>query len=104
MFKRKQSGSTGGDCTAPYSVELDHRYTLQEFIDAVIQNYPTEWGSFELYEMGKWRPYKAFGYKRGILENEIPVELANKPVARVTASGGWSNMDYMIRMEESING
>lgn len=104
MFKREQRGTTGGDCTALYGVELDHHYTLKEFVNEVLQNYPGEWGSFKLCERGKWMPYKAFRYKHGILTDAIPSELANKPIVSISANGGWSNMDYIIRMEESING
>lgn len=98
MFKRKQSGPTGGDCTAIYSIELCQKYTLEGFIKEVLQEYPDEWGFFELREEHHVRPFKVIEYKHGKLVGEIPAEIANVPISCTKSDGGWSNMDYTIRI------
>lgn len=44
MFSLRISGPTAGDCTAPYSVQLDKEYTVEELVNAIITNRSDEWG------------------------------------------------------------
>ena len=36
MFKMYMAGKERGDCTAPYNVELDKAYTVNEFVHTVL--------------------------------------------------------------------
>lgn len=96
IFKRKQSGPTGGDCTAVYSIELCRNYTLKEFIEEVLKEYPNEWGFFELREEHHTRPFKVIEYKYGNIVGKIPTDIINVPISCTKSDGGWSNMDYII--------
>lgn len=99
MFKLIQTGREGGDCTAPYDVELDKEYTVREFITEVLINRPNEWGDIYYCEGVKIRlvddPHCEYRY--GILLTTLPEEILDKKVIYVTAHGGWSSMDYFIR-------
>ena len=43
MFQLSRSGPERGDCTAPYTVTLDKKYTVRTFIKEVLKS-KDEWG------------------------------------------------------------
>lgn len=99
VFSKTQSGPSGGDCTAPYSVTLHGKVTVREFIEAVLEN-KTEWGHVEIF---KGKPKSMFdndlavGFRYGELENGLPEsKLLDRKVKSASASGGWSRMDYRL--------
>lgn len=96
MFKRKQSGPTCGDCTASYDVFLHQDYTLQKFMDDVVSQYPDEWGNFCITD--KDGLSIDIEYSHGIINKGYPDCLIKCPVISVNASGGWSKMDYNIKI------
>lgn len=97
MFKLIQSGPTGGDCTAPYDVSMDKTYTIKEFVDEILVNYPKEWGYIRV-------PDSIFGspgleYRDGKIISGYDdrwLIIQNHIISSVKASGGWSRMDYII--------
>ena len=86
MLRFKQTHPAGGDCTAPYDVTLDHDYTFDELVNEILLR--NEWGYINF---GGYR----FEYRYNKCDN-IPENLLTIPVKKVTASGGWSRMDYYI--------
>jgi hypothetical protein len=99
MIKLTQTSETFGDCTALYSVQLDKPYTVKEFIDEVLTK--EEWGYIGIED--KYGD-SIFGnpnceYKRNELITEMPVEVLDKVIVKVRASGGWTRMDYNITIE-----
>lgn len=97
MFQRVSSGSIG-DLTALYTIYLDKKYTVKEFIDTVLENYPNEWGFFRICENDTNRPYMVFEYEQGILAEEIPEKIVNKFIICNNSDGGWTRMDYTIKI------
>ena len=102
MFRLMQSTPVGGDCCCGYRVELDKEYTVAEFIQTVIENEPNEWGYIGIH-----KPREIFGkpyisYSCGKIESDIRVmnEVLDRKIVKVTASGGWSRMDYELYLEE----
>lgn len=94
MLKFIQTHPPGSDCTAPYDVILDKPYTVGEFINEVLTTRSNEWGSFHLTY------YTMMDYDRGkIIKNNIPDECMSMRIKEVKASGGWSAMDYYIKLE-----
>lgn len=91
MFELKQSGSTAGDCTAPYDVILTGEYTVKQFIDEVLSR-KEEWGVIDNFR------YKPVQYKYGKLLT-LPEKLfLNSKIRIAYASGGWSRMDYILKL------
>lgn len=100
MFRLYQSGPTCGDCTALYAVKLYSDYTVSSFIKEVLETRPDEWGYFGI-DNGK----SIFGdpdcqYKYGALLSTLPDYILDKKVVSVSANGGWTRMDYTIKIEK----
>lgn len=97
MLKFIQTHSMGGDCTAPYDVELDRPYTVREFINEILAASPHEWG--EIRVVGCF----SIKYRYGKIEDIIPARYADLSVSEVKASGGYSAMNYRIKLSEWTN-
>lgn len=91
-----------GDCTAHYDVTLDGEYTVQEFINEVITNRSGEWGRIGI---AKGDEYHAIfsntkcEYRWGKLLSRLSDEYLTRKIKRVTAHGGYTNMDYLLRLK-----
>lgn len=92
-FRLVQTHSPGGDECAPYDVILDKRYIVKEFINEVLAREPNEWGCFSI---GGYFGQRV-NYSRGKLKESLPEEISSLEIATVSASGGWSRMDYIIK-------
>lgn len=96
MFNLIQSTPMSGDCTCGYIVELHKQYTVEEFMQDVFKERSKEWGYFKIND-GVHQNKGLRWYRNGRFESGmIPVELLNAKIEKVTASGGWSRMDYVI--------
>ena len=98
MFKLISNGPEGGDCTAPYIVELNGEYTVKTFIADVLK-IKDEWGYIGI-EHGR----SIFGdphceYSNGKLKTLLPDKYLNLKVVSASAHGGWSRMDYILGVE-----
>lgn len=99
MFRLTQIRPEGSDCTAPYKVELNGKYTVESFVDDVLL-LNNEWGIIGIED-----GLSVFGdphveYGQGKLKSENFNEtISNLKVCSVRASGGWSRMDYIITVE-----
>lgn len=104
MFELIQSGSEGGDCTAPYNVKLDQEYTLKKFINAVLTSRSNEWGNICIAKRNcSWYNYPKIEYRYGkIVDLSCPdfYDICDRKVKEVSASGGWTRMDYTIKLEK----
>uniref|UniRef100_UPI004056BC1B hypothetical protein n=1 Tax=Alistipes sp. TaxID=1872444 RepID=UPI004056BC1B len=94
----RQTAFEGGDCTAPYAVELDKEYTVQEFVTAVLSK-SKEWGY-----IGIEHKLATFGephceYRYGQLLSELPPETLCKKVISARAHGGYTRMDYYLSVD-----
>ena len=88
----KQSGRTGGDCTAPYDVDLSRPCTLQELIKEILAR--KEWGYIWV------KGVVGVEYTReGKIRGSIPAESLTRNVKEAKASGGWSRMDYDVLLD-----
>ena len=99
-IRRIQTGREGSDCTAPYDVLLDHEYTVEEFIDAVLEENPREWGKFAIHHNEYIFGYPQCGYRNGKTTARFSTDILKKKILKVTASGGWTLMDYLIWTQE----
>lgn len=106
-LKFTQTGPEAGDCTAPYSVELDKECrTLVEFLKAILEENPNEWGKIYLMEVGQsWLSAPYIEYRSGeIVATPEDTSFKNRTIECVAASGGWSRMDYYVRFKASEEG
>lgn len=102
MFKLVQLKPEGSDCTAPYEVQLNGEYTVEQFINDVILD-KREWGRIGIDD-GK----SIFGdpvceYKWGQIVSTMEEKFLKMRIVSAKASGGWSNMDYLLTVEP-VNG
>lgn len=103
MFRLEKIGKESSDCTAPYKVILERPCTLRDFINYILSERTGDWG--EIYDVSGspdncWNPlnYPAYRYSHGKLEKNIPEEILKKKVKSGNAWGGWSLMDYYLRL------
>lgn len=101
MFKLVQLSPEGSDCTAPYRVDLNGEYTVEEFIHDVLLN-TREFGY--IYIDG-FNPYREAicQYRNGKLLDKPKEEFLKLKIIEARAHGGWSCMDYVLTLE-IVNG
>lgn len=98
-MKFTQTGSTSGDCTAPYSVSNYKAQTVGEFIEEVLQN-KAEWGYIKVCIPNcSWLDYPSCEYRYGSIVEELDSSYLDKKIKSVDASGGWTRMDYYIKID-----
>lgn len=90
----------GGNYTDVYDVEiLKPDLTVGEFIKYVLGT--KDWGDMRFYE-SEFVSY-LFEYKYGKLTDgptdDVKDRISDRTIAKITASGGWSRMDYQILMQ-----
>lgn len=84
-----------GDCTSIYSVSLDREYTIREFIDEILTK--NEWGFIYVNDINN--PSADCEYRQNVLISELPSDMLDYKIEKVTASGGWTRMDYTIHLK-----
>ena len=87
------------DCTSTYIIEFEKPMTLKQFVNIVFEERPNEWGYFNVHNQLS-DDYLDYPYERGKLSRKIPVKFLDRKIENVWANGGWSSMDYYIRLEE----
>lgn len=104
MIKFIQTHATGGDYTAPYDVILGKPYTVGEFIAEILSTRPNEWGYVDVICEGSnyLTPSARMEYRHGEALNKLPESILRLQIDidNVKASGGWSRMDYSLKIAE----
>ena len=101
-MKFKEIGDIRGDETRPYEVTDYKASTVGEFIEEVLKENPNEWGYFradESKDMGFF-DCPRIEYRYGKLLSQFGKAILDKKIVSIKADGGWSNMDYLIRLYE----
>lgn len=94
----KQLRPAGGDCCAPYEVILNRECTLREFVDCIIKN-EREWG---FVRVESWFDGNELEYRYGkILRSEFTDAELQSTIKTVVSNGGWSCMDYVVRLKSN---
>lgn len=103
MFRLIQSTPVSGDCTCGYNVKLDREYTVKDFIDTVLSERNGEWGYIGIYNQSAFdgrhfgNPNMEYRYGK-IVTGNFTEDVLSKEVKDVSASGGWSRMDYVLKV------
>ena len=101
MIKYIQTSEVFGDCSANYDVKLNKPHTVGEFINLVLSERKGEWGKFEIYNPDvSWLDYERYEYRHGILKDVISKEILEKRIISIEAHGGWTQMDYLLKLEK----
>ena len=99
MFRLIRSTPEAGDCTCGYKVLLDKEYTVQEFVDMILFEKKKEWGYVRIYNPSDFFGSTRIEYKYGEIKSEkFGNDILNKKVLNVSASGGYSRMDYVLHI------
>ena len=99
MFKLIQKRPEGSDCTAPYEVQLNGKYTVESFVNDVLL-VKNEWGNIGIDDGRSVFGDPVIQYADGYLKDEhFPESVRNLKVCSARASGGWSRMDYILTVE-----
>lgn len=100
MFTLNQIGPTGGDETAMYEVIFDsmEKRTVGQFISELFESQPGDWGFTEIRDNEQRdQILGSFSYGQGNRDmSRITDALRERKIKHISASGGWSRMDYLI--------
>ena len=96
-MKFKQVGNVRGDETAPYEVTDYKAQTVADFVDEVLREKPREWGYISVFE-GCFFNAPRCEYRDGKLLSTLQDNELQKIIVSVKAEGGWSRMDYYIKV------
>ena len=94
----RQIGKTRGDETTPYEVTGYKSQKVSELVDEILQEHPEEWGYISVGE-GWFFNLPHCEYEYGKLLDVLPADVLLKHVVSVSAEGGWTRMDYYIKVE-----
>lgn len=96
------------DCSTGYNVVLHKEYTVKSFIDEMMDDNRHEsnpamktWGVIYISENGNYLDsIFETDYDENDLKSDIPENFLARKVLDVKASGGWTRMDYIIKIEK----
>lgn len=103
VFRFIQTTPVSGDCICRYGIILDREYTVKDFIDTVLSERAGEWGYIGIYDQSDFvgrhfgNPNAEYRYEKLVSDN-FPEDILNKEIKSVSASGGWSRMDYILHI------
>ncbi len=98
MIKLRQNTKVKGDETAGYEVILTKEYTVRSFVNELLTERKGEWGHVGVDDGSSIFGSPNLEYKWGKLLSELPKEILDKKIISATASGGWSRMDYKLKL------
>ena len=103
MFELVQMTAIRSDCTAGFNVRLGKPYTVGELVDEILSTRTNEWGYIGIFKPGIsyifGDPNCQYRYGK-LITNPLPDDILSRTIKEVRADGGWSRMDYIIKLEE----
>lgn len=94
MMNFRQLRSEGSDCTAPYEV-TNFPVIVSDFVNEVLTDRKGEWGKIYIEDFFTGDNYE---YRYGELKNSIPPNILESKIKSISAYGGWTNMDYILKL------
>lgn len=96
-------GPEAGDCTRPYYIRLNRQdITVQEFIDFILKEAPSEWGTIYVQQTGDpdalTAPKKyVVEYSHGEIRSQVgDPDWLSATITKMRGHGGWSNSDFYL--------
>ena len=103
MIEFTRRTAVRSDCTAGYSVRLDKPYTVRELVDEILSTQADDWGYIGIFRPGIsyifGDPNCQYRYGK-LITDPLPDDVLGRTIKEVRADGGWSRMDYIIKLEE----
>lgn len=99
-MKFTQLRPAAGDCTAPYSVTNYKAKKVGELIQEILKEKPKEWGYIGIKDGCSIFGNPECEYRYGKLLNTMPGDILEAEIEKVSSSGGWSRMDYLITIKK----
>lgn len=100
-IKLIHTGGPYGDCLCSYDVQLDHEYTVEEFVKEVLKEKPQEWGEVTVATDFKYiyqSREDGCVYRYGKIEEHFKkADTAKRTIVEMKAHGGWSTMNYFVK-------
>lgn len=96
LLKFTKIGETNRDETTNYSVEINKDNVILADIIEYVLSREKDWGYICINNFFSGIKIE---YKYGsIISDNIPIEDKNRQIKLISASGGWSRMDYIINL------
>lgn len=94
-------GTMSSDCTTPYYFSMDHPYSVKDFIEDMLAQFPNEWGHIQLYKRGEiWgKNIVQCEYEYSRLKTLLPEKYMNREVYMAEAWAGFSRMDIVLTLQ-----
>lgn len=98
-FSLIYTGGHYGDETCSYNGYLDQPLTVREFVDAILEYEPDEWGRVCIFNHVDTQYIEYSEGEINFISSQFDGCL-NKKIKTFTAHGGWSRMDYNLVLED----
>ena len=98
-FSLIYTGGPYGDETSSYDGYLNQPLTVREFIDAVFEQHPDEWGRIRIWNSA-YTSYLEYNHKYITYVSSQFNDYLNRKIKSFTAHGGWTLMDYNLVLED----
>ena len=99
-FSLIYTGGPYGDETCSYDGHLNQPLTVREFIDAVFEQHPDEWGTIHILN-NAYTKYLEYRYGEIKYISSQFNDYLDKKIKSFTAHGGWTAMDYTLELEDN---
>ncbi len=97
MFELIRKTSVMRDESCGYHVDFSGSYTVQEFINELLETNKDGWGNIRLFKDDHLLYDPCCEYKGGkLVSDPFPDNYLCQRITDATACGGWSNMDYIL--------
>lgn len=93
------------DCTETRDfttyITMNHPYTVKEFVNDVLRQFPNTWGHIQLYKRGEiWgKNIVQCEYEHGHLKTSLPEKYMNREVYKAEAWNDFSRMDIVLTLQ-----
>lgn len=96
----EQRSEYGYDCSAVWKVIFNDNdeHTIKEFFDEILKSRSNDWGDISI-RVADCCYYYVVEYNHGKVKKfneEIFNKFKDKPISKIIANGGWTNMSYDI--------
>lgn len=98
-------GTMRGDCFGTRDITtyitMDHPYTVKEFVNDVLRQFPNHWGYIQLYKRGEiWgKDVVQCEYEYGHLKTSLPERYINREVYKAEVKNGVPSMDITLTLQ-----
>ena len=98
-MKRTEISPVGSDYCALYEVTDFKASTVREFVKEVLTSFPREHGTFKIDHDDLFPTFRYYEYADGKMKTALHPLVADLEVDSVKSYGGWSLMDYIIKIK-----